>query len=55
MKDLGGRPHWGKHFSLKRSEVEAMYPDSFDKFCKIRKQLDPKGVFTNTLVQQLFD
>jgi hypothetical protein len=55
MKDLGGRPHWGKHFSLKRSEVEAMYPDSYDKFRKIRKQLDPKGVFTNTLVQQLFD
>jgi L-gulono-1,4-lactone dehydrogenase len=55
MKDLGGRPHWGKHFSLKRSEVEEMYPDSYDKFCKIRKQLDPKGVFTNTLVQQLFD
>jgi hypothetical protein len=55
LKDLAGRPHWGKHFSLKRSEVEAMYPDSFDKFCKIRKDLDPKGVFTNTLVHQLFD
>ena len=55
MKDLGGRPHWGKHFSLKRSEVEAMYADSYDKFCKIRKELDPKGVFTNTLIQQLFD
>jgi len=55
MKDLGGRPHWGKHFSLRRSEVEAMYPDSYDKFCKIRKELDPKGVFTNTLIHQLFD
>jgi len=55
MKDFGGRPHWGKHFSLKRSEVEAMYPDSYDKFCQIRKQLDPEGVFTNTLIQQLFD
>ena len=55
MKDFGGRPHWGKHFSLKRSEVEAMYPDSYDKFRKIRKELDPKGVFTNTLIQQLFD
>src|SRR5262245_48744237 len=55
MKDLGGRPHWGKHFSLRRSEVEAMYPDSYDKFCQIRKELDPKGVFTNTLIHQLFD
>jgi L-gulono-1,4-lactone dehydrogenase len=55
MKDFGGRPHWGKHFSLTRGEVESMYPDSYDKFCNIRKQLDPHGVFTNTLVQQLFD
>jgi L-gulono-1,4-lactone dehydrogenase len=55
MKDFGGRPHWGKHFSLTRGEVEAMYPDSYEKFRTIRKQLDPHGVFTNTLVQQLFD
>jgi L-gulono-1,4-lactone dehydrogenase len=55
MKDLGGRPHWGKHFTLRRSEVEAMYPDSYDKFRQIRKELDPKGVFANTLIHQLFD
>ena len=35
LKDFGGRPHWGKHFSMKRNEVEAMYPDSFDKFRQI--------------------
>jgi len=55
MKDLGGRPHWGKHFSLRRSEVEAMYPDSLDKFRDIRKQLDPKGVFSNSLIHEFFD
>jgi FAD/FMN-containing dehydrogenase len=55
MKDFGGRPHWGKHFSLTRTEVEAMYPDSYDTFRNIRKELDPKGVFTNTLLQQLFE
>lgn len=55
MKDLGGRPHWGKHFSLRRSELEAMYPDSLDKFRKLRKQLDPKGVFSNSLIRQYFD
>lgn len=55
MKDVGGRPHWGKHFSLTRSEVEAMYPDSYDKFRQIRKELDPKGVFANTLLRELFD
>jgi FAD/FMN-containing dehydrogenase len=52
---LGGRPHWGKHFSLTRAEAEKMYPDSFDKFREIRKQLDPKGVFGNTLIRDLFD
>jgi FAD/FMN-containing dehydrogenase len=55
MKDLGGRPHWGKHFSLTRGEVEAMYPDSYDTFRTLRKNLDPKGVFTNSLLSQLFD
>jgi FAD/FMN-containing dehydrogenase len=54
MKDLGGRPHWGKHFSLRRSEVEAMYGDSLDQFRKLRKQLDPKGVFSNTLLREFF-
>jgi FAD/FMN-containing dehydrogenase len=55
MKDLGGRPHWGKHFSLRRSEVEAMYGDSLDQFRKLRKQLDPKGVFTNSLIEEFFN
>jgi len=55
MKDLGGRPHWGKCFSLRRSEVEAMYPDSLDKFRTLRKQLDPKGVFSNSMIRQYFD
>jgi FAD/FMN-containing dehydrogenase len=55
LKEYGGRPHWGKHFTLTRSEAEAMYPDSYDKFRKVRKELDPKGVFSNTLVRQLFD
>jgi L-gulonolactone oxidase len=55
FKEAGGRPHWGKHFQLSRKEVEAMYPDSHAKFCQIRRQLDPKGVFLNTLSKQLFE
>jgi FAD/FMN-containing dehydrogenase len=55
MKDFGGRPHWGKHFSLRRSEVEAMYPDSYDKFSQIRKDLDPNGVFGNSLLRELVE
>src|SRR5262249_3908783 len=55
LKALDGRPHWGKHHSLTRREVEAMYSDSFDTFRKVRRDLDPKGVFGNTLLQQFFD
>ncbi|MCI0553638.1 MAG: FAD-binding protein, partial [Anaerolineae bacterium] len=31
MKSLGGRPHWGKCFSLTRAEAEALYPQ-YQKF-----------------------
>jgi FAD/FMN-containing dehydrogenase len=55
LKVLGGRPHWGKCFSITRSEVEAMYSGTYDKFCKIRKDLDPDRVFTNELIRQYFD
>ena len=55
MRRLGGRPHWGKLFSLTREDVKAMYPDSYETFSRIRKQLDPRGVFANELLQQLFE
>jgi FAD/FMN-containing dehydrogenase len=54
MKDFGGRPHWGKHFTLSRSEVRALYP-GFDRFNAIRRELDPCDVFANSLIHQLFD
>jgi L-gulonolactone oxidase len=55
MRRLGGRPHWGKCYSLTQKDVAAMYPDSYEKFRTLRKQLDPRGVFANELMQQLFD
>jgi len=54
FKFYGGRPHWGKHFSLTRREVQEMYPDTYDTFARIRKELDPNGVFSNTLLRELF-
>jgi FAD/FMN-containing dehydrogenase len=55
LKEFGGRPHWGKHFSLTRKEVEAMYPETYQKFCELRRQMDPQGVFANTLVRHFFE
>jgi FAD-linked oxidoreductase len=49
----GGRPHWGKHHSLKRVDLEALYPD-FAKFAEIRRSLDPTGKFLNPHLAELF-
>jgi FAD/FMN-containing dehydrogenase len=49
---LGGAPHMGKHFSpeiYKLSERPAWR--SFDR---LRKQLDPNGLFENQFVKRLF-
>ena len=50
---LGGRPHWGKHFNMTFSEVKTLYPD-LDKFLEVRKQLDPNGLFLNSLMRDTF-
>jgi FAD/FMN-containing dehydrogenase len=55
MKAVGGRPHWGKCFTLTRQEAEAMYPDTYEQFRKLRATWDPKGVFANELIHRLFD
>lgn len=54
MKELGGRPHWGKHFNATRAEIEAMYPDTFGAFVQLRRSYDPDGVFLNSLLRRLF-
>ena len=55
MKSLGGRPHWGKHFTMTRDEMAAIYPGAYEKFSAIRADLDPDNVFANSLIHQLFD
>ena len=54
MKSFGGKPHWGKCFSMTRKEAQEMYPDTYDKFRQFRQQLDPKGVFANEFIRQMF-
>ena len=55
MKSLGGRPHWGKHFTMTRDEIRSMYSATFQQFADLRAEFDPDGVFANSLVHQLFD
>jgi FAD-linked oxidoreductase len=53
MKGLGGRPHWGKHFTLSPQEAQELYP-MYDRFVEIRKAMDPDGIFANELINNLF-
>ncbi|MDB5970786.1 MAG: FAD-linked oxidoreductase [Hydrocarboniphaga sp.] len=53
FRNHGGRPHWGKMHSLAARELSAMYP-RWDDFQRVRKQLDPHGLFSNTLLQRWF-
>ena len=54
MKRLGGKPHWGKCYSLTRAEAETMYPE-YQKFRTIRDQMDPNRVFSNEFLKYFFD
>ena len=54
MKELGGRPHWGKHFTLTPDDLTKMYGANYEKFKTIRNELDPTGLFENTLIRNLF-
>jgi FAD/FMN-containing dehydrogenase len=54
MRTLGGRPHWGKHYSLTREDVARMYPNTHDAFVQTRRRFDPNGVFLNSHLIPLF-
>ena len=55
MKRLGGKPHWGKNATITQDEVaKTMYPSTYARFCKVRNTFDPKRVFTNSLLAELF-
>jgi FAD/FMN-containing dehydrogenase len=54
MRVRGGRPHWGKVFNLTASQVKDLYPTSYDGFLKVRNTMDPKRLFANDQIGQLF-
>ena len=47
-----GRPHWGKVHTLSAKEQRARYP-KFDDFLNVRKEMDPKNIFTNNHINQV--
>lgn len=53
FRKYGGRPHWGKLHSLKATELAPLYPRWKD-FLRTRKRLDPKGLFLNAYMHEIF-
>ncbi|WET79753.1 D-arabinono-1,4-lactone oxidase [Amycolatopsis sp. QT-25] len=50
--EVGGRPHWGKMHDLDAATLRSRYP-RFDDFLRIRKEVDPAGVFRNTYLDRV--
>ncbi|PRQ04366.1 L-gulono-1,4-lactone dehydrogenase [Enhygromyxa salina] len=52
MKQLGGRPHWGKEFRASAKELREMYPRA-DAWAQKVRELDPDGVFRNPFLDRV--
>ncbi len=50
----GGRPHWGKRFKAKDTELSQVY-ERWDDFKALRKSLDPTNKFLNPYLTDLFN
>jgi FAD/FMN-containing dehydrogenase len=48
-----GRPHWGKHHFMTPARLEKLYP-RYDDFKRMRREMDPDGMFLNDHLRQLF-
>lgn len=46
LRDLGGRPHWGKRHDFDATDAAERYP-RFEDFLAIRHRLDPDRLFSN--------
>ena len=53
MLSFGGRPHWGKEFSMERQHFEQDYP-RWNDFKQLRKQMDSGGLFENEWLGKIF-
>jgi FAD-linked oxidoreductase len=52
MVALGGRPHWGKQFSLGQEELRELCPN-LKAFAALREALDPQGRFDNAFLRRV--
>lgn len=48
-----GRPHWGKINFLDHQKALGLYGINLQKFIKVKRRLDPQGVFSNTFTNRI--
>ncbi|MDB5428492.1 MAG: FAD-linked oxidoreductase [Phenylobacterium sp.] len=53
FRAAGGRPHWAKRHTLRRDDVDALYPMA-ERFRVVRRDADPAGKFLNPHLAELF-
>lgn len=46
FRHYGGRPHWAKKHTLRSQDLYPLYP-MMERFLKIRRKMDPDGIFLN--------
>jgi FAD-linked oxidoreductase len=54
FRSYDGRPHWGKRHTRSRDELIVLYP-AFERFCSLRRELDPRGKFLNSYLKSIFE
>lgn len=52
--EVGGRPHWGKMHRMSAEQLSERYP-RFHDFRRVRRQLDPDGVFDSPHLRRVLD
>jgi L-gulonolactone oxidase len=54
IRDLSGRPHWGKISFAERDTVRALYPAAnIAAFLDCKRRFDPAGVFSNAYTRRV--
>jgi len=53
VNEFNGRPHWGKINFLDYNKAKKLYGKNLDEFIKIRNQLDPVKMFSNSFTKRV--
>ena len=53
MRDLGGRPHWGKMHNMGADDLAPLYP-RWNEFLELRERMDPRRAFANDYTDRVF-